>query len=265
MSVRRALAKSKNSVSIQVLQLAGVNFAQEWVTRFGFEARNHPQYLTMALGAGSVTPLEMAQGYAVFATGGLQVTPYLIERITDNAGKVLYEAPKATADESKRVIPERNAFITNSLLQEITRSGTAARAQATLKRTDLYGKTGTTNDAVDAWFVGFHPSLVVATWVGYDKPRNLGSRETGGGLSLPIWIQYMQTALQGVPEMEYRVPPGVISAGGDWYYQEFGPGNGVRSLGVALSADENTEGAPAPEPTSASESEKSNILEMFRE
>jgi penicillin-binding protein 1A len=265
MSVRRALAKSKNSVSIQVLQLAGVNFAQEWVTHFGFEARNHPPYLTMALGAGSVTPLEMAQGYAVFATGGLQITPYLIERITDNAGKVLYEAPKATADESKRVIPERNAFITNSLLQEITRSGTAARAQATLKRTDLYGKTGTTNDAVDAWFVGFHPSLVVATWVGYDKPRNLGSRETGGGLSLPIWIQYMQTALQGVPEMEYRVPPGVISAGGDWYYQEFGPGNGVRSLGVARSADENTEGAPAPEPTSASESEKSNILEMFRE
>jgi penicillin-binding protein 1A len=265
MSVRRALAKSKNSVSIQVLQLAGVNFAQDWVTRFGFEARNHPPYLTMALGAGSVTPLEMAQGYAVFATGGLQITPYLIERITDNAGKVLYEAPKATADESKRVIPERNAFITNSLLQEITRSGTAARAQATLKRTDLYGKTGTTNDAVDAWFVGFHPSLVAATWVGYDKPRNLGSRETGGGLSLPIWIQYMQTALQGVPEMEYRVPPGVISAGGDWYYQEFGPGNGVRSLGVAHSAEENTEGAPAPEPTSASESEKSNILEMFRE
>ena len=263
MSVRRALAKSKNSVSIQVLQLAGVNFAQDWVTRFGFEAKNHPPYLTMALGAGSVTPLEMAQGYAVFASGGLQVTPHVIERITDHAGKVLYQAPNTEPNEAQRVIPARNAFITNSLLQEITRSGTAARAQATLQRSDLYGKTGTTNDAMDAWFVGFHPSLVVATWVGYDKPRNLGSRETGGGLSLPIWIQYMQTALQGVPEVEYSPPPGVISAGGDWYYQEFGPGQGVRSLGgsAAPSAEEaSTEGAlPTP-----SEPEKSNILEMFR-
>lgn len=260
MSVRRALAKSKNSVSIQVLQLAGVQFAQDWVTKFGFEAKNHPPYLTMALGAGSVTPLEMAQGYAVFATGGLQVTPYLVEQITDHAGRVLYQAPKTPVDESKRVIPARNAYIMNSLLQEITRSGTAARAQGTLKRPDLYGKTGTTNDAMDAWFVGFQPSLVTATWVGYDQPRNLGSRETGGGLALPIWIQYMQTALQGVPEAEYTVPEGVISAGGDWYYQEFGPGSGVRSLGTGGSGGDNAESGTAP----SEETEKKNILEMFR-
>lgn len=258
MSVRRALAKSKNSVSIQVLQLAGVQFAQDWVTHFGFEAKDHPPYLTMALGAGSVTPLEMAQGYAVFATGGLQVTPYLIEQITDHAGHVLYQAPKTPVDETKRVIPERNAFIMNSLLQEITRSGTAARAQSTLKRTDLYGKTGTTNDAMDAWFVGFQPSLVVATWVGYDQPRNLGSRETGGGLALPIWIQYMQTALQGVAETEYAVPPGVISAGGDWFYQEFGPGNGLSALGAIGDNAQATE-QPTAEPDS-----KSTILDMFR-
>lgn len=260
MSVRRALAKSKNSVSIQVLQLAGVQFAQDWVTKFGFEAKNHPPYLTMALGAGSVTPLEMAQGYAVFATGGLQVTPYLVEQITDHAGRVLYQAPKTPVDESKRVIPARNAYIMNSLLQEITRSGTAARAQGTLKRPDLYGKTGTTNDAMDAWFVGFQPSLVTATWVGYDQPRNLGSRETGGGLALPIWIQYMQTALQGVPEAEYTVPEGVISAGGDWYYQEFGPGSGVRSLGTGRSGGDSAESGTAP----SEETEKKNILEMFR-
>jgi penicillin-binding protein 1A len=260
MSVRRALAKSKNSVSIQVLQLAGVQFAQDWVTKFGFEAKNHPPYLTMALGAGSVTPLEMAQGYAVFATGGLQVTPYLVEQITDHAGRVLYQAPKTPVDESKRVIPARNAYIMNSLLQEITRSGTAARAQGTLKRPDLYGKTGTTNDAMDAWFVGFQPSLVTTTWVGYDQPRNLGSRETGGGLALPIWIQYMQTALQGVPEAEYTVPVGVISAGGDWYYQEFGPGSGVRSLGTGGSGSDSAESGTAP----SEETEKKNILEMFR-
>ncbi len=268
MSVRRALAKSKNSVSIQVLQLAGVQFAQDWVTKFGFEAKNHPAYLTMALGAGSVTPLEMAQGYAVFASGGLQVTPRVIERITDHAGKLLYEAPSAAPDESKRVIPARNAFIINSLLQEITRSGTAARAQATLKRPDLYGKTGTTNDAMDAWFVGFQPSLVVATWVGYDKPRNLGSRETGGGLSLPIWIQYMQTALRNVPVADYTPPPGVISAGGDWYYQEFGPEHGVRSLGVSNSDSEgNSNGLPADaDPTSApvAAPDKNQILDLFR-
>lgn len=262
MSVRRALARSKNSVSIQVLQLAGVGFTQDWVTRFGFEAKNHPPFLTMALGAGSVTPLEMAQGYAVFASGGLQVTPYLIERITDNTGRVLYQAPKTEPHEGQRTIPARNAFITNSLMQEITRSGTAARAQATLKRPDLYGKTGTTNDSHDAWFVGFQPSLVVATWVGYDKPRNLGSRETGGGLSLPIWIQYMQSALQGVPVMEYTPPAGVISAGGDWYYQEYGPGRGVRSIGVPQTTDAGTEGSGAP--SAPTEADRSSILDMFR-
>ena len=263
MSIRRALAKSKNSVSIQVLQLAGVRFAQDWVTKFGFEAKNHPPYLTMALGAGSVTPLEMAQGYAVFATGGLQVTPYLIEQITDHAGRPLYQAPQTPIDESKRVIPARNAFLMNSLMQEITRSGTAARAQSTLKRSDLYGKTGTTNDAMDAWFVGFQPSLVVSTWVGYDQPRNLGSRETGGGLALPIWIQYMQTALQDVPVGEYSPPEGVISASGDWYYQEFGPGRGVRSLGVSSSASSSTD-SEAPVTAPAGETEKADILDMFR-
>lgn len=232
MSVRRALAKSKNMVSIRVLQLVGTQSAQAWVTRFGFEAARHPPYLTMALGAGSVTPMQMATGYAVFANGGYRIDPSLITQVTDHKGRILFSAPPHVPTEEQRVIEPRNAFVMNSLLQEITRSGTAARAQATLKRPDLYGKTGTTNDAVDAWFVGFQPTLVAAAWVGYDTPRNLGSRETGGGLSLPIWIDFMKEALKGVPQAQYEPPAGVLNLGGDWYYEEYGPGQGVASLGL---------------------------------
>ncbi len=232
MSVRRALAKSKNMVSIRVLQLVGTQSAQQWVGRFGFDVDKHPPYLTMALGAGSVTPMQMAVGYGVFANGGYRVSPTLITRVADHKGKLIYEAPEPALTEAQRAIEPRNAFIMNSLLQEITRSGTAARAQATLKRSDLFGKTGTTNDSVDAWFVGYQPTLVAAAWVGYDTPRNLGSRETGGGLSLPIWISFMSQALKDVPLAPYAPPPGVINVGGEWYFEEFGPGNGVHGLGL---------------------------------
>ncbi|MFP5466543.1 MAG: penicillin-binding protein 1A [Gammaproteobacteria bacterium] len=273
MSVRRALAKSKNMVSIRVLQLVGTQSAQEWVTRFGFEADKHPPYLTMALGAGSVTPLQMVAGYSVFANGGHHVTPQLITRVHETRGKLLYQAPETVLDESRRVIEERNAFLMNNLLQEITRSGTAARAQATLKRPDLYGKTGTTNDSMDAWFVGYQPTVAAAAWVGYDTPRNLGSRETGGGLSLPIWIDYMSVALKNVPVSEYTPPSGVINAGGEWYYEEYGPGNGVRGLGLndpwpgaggkgeAGSPDEGTTGGSKPAEDSA---DRRSILDLFR-
>jgi len=262
MSVRGALAKSKNMVSIRVLEMVGTQSAQEWVTRFGFEAERHPPYLTMALGAGSVTPMQMATGYAVFANGGYRVAPYLITRITDDKGKALLEVPPSAPDEANRAIEPRNAFIMSQLLQEITRSGTAARAQGTLKRPDLYGKTGTTNDAVDAWFVGFQPTLVAATWVGYDNPRNLGSRETGGGLALPIWISFMGDALKGVPVEPIGAPAGVIQAGGEWYYEEFGPGHGVASLGLNDPTPENGEhgnGAPVIAPQ-----DRRSILDLFR-
>jgi penicillin-binding protein 1A len=232
MSVRRALAKSKNMVSIRVLQLVGPQSAQSWVGRFGFQPERHPAYLTMALGAGSVTPLQMAVGYGVFANGGHRVAPGLITRVVEQKGRVLYERQASNTPPPPRVISERNAFVMSSLLQEITRSGTAARAQATLKRPDLYGKTGTTNDSVDAWFVGYHPSRVAAAWVGYDTPRNLGSRETGGGLSLPIWIDYMKTALDAAPVVSYVAPEGVIRVGGDWYFEEYGPNTGVQALGL---------------------------------
>lgn len=273
MSVRRALAKSKNMVSIRVLQLVGAQNAQDWITRFGFDADKHPPYLTMALGAGTVTPLQMVTGYSVFANGGYRVAPEIIMRVTESRGKPLYEAPAVALDESRRAIDARNAFLMSSLLQEITRSGTAARAQATLKRPDLYGKTGTTNDSMDAWFVGYQPTVAAAAWVGYDTPRNLGSRETGGGLSLPIWIAYMAEALKGVPVADYTPPSGVINVGGEWYFEEYGPGHGVRGLGLRdplpggdsqgeTSAESTGEaGSEAPAMDSA---DRRGILDLFR-
>ncbi|MGL4188111.1 MAG: penicillin-binding protein 1A [Sphaerotilus sulfidivorans] len=253
MSMRRALAKSKNMVSIRILKSIGPSYAQQWVTKFGFEADKHPAYLTMALGAGSVTPMEMADAYAVFANSGMRVDPVLITRITDARGQVIAQArAPAGHDERLRVIPERNAFMTNSLLQEITRSGTAASAQARLKRPDLYGKTGTTNDSQDAWFTGFSSSRVAVVWIGYDKPRSLGARETGGGLALPVWIDYMGHALRGAPVVEYTPPDGVTQVGSEWYYTENAQGGGVRSLGL-------DEGPPR-----TGEEERKGILDLFR-
>jgi len=254
MPLRRALAKSKNMVSIRVLQSVGVHEAQQWVTRFGFEAERHPPYLTMALGAGSVTPMQMAQAYAVFANGGYRVDPQLITRITDSRGRVLVEAPTQALDETVRAIEPRNAFLMSSLLQEVTRSGTAAKAQAQLKRSDLYGKTGTTNDSMDAWFAGYQPSRVAVVWVGYDTPRKLGDKETGGGLALPIWIDYMGPALQGVPVQELAPPEGVVNLGGEWYYEEYTPRTGVERL----------QDGDKPVPAAPAASEKNSILELFK-
>lgn len=252
MPLHTALAKSKNMVSIRILQAVGTQQAQDWVTRFGFEAEKHPAYLTMALGAGSVTPMQMATGYAVFANGGYRVNPWLITRITDQKGKALVESQPPLPNESVRAIDARNAFVMNRLLQEIARSGTAARAQATLKRPDLYGKTGTTNDSIDTWFAGFHPTLAAVVWMGYDNPRSLGDRETGGGLSLPVWISFMDTALKGVPVMEPSAPEGLVNVGGEWYYEEYARGGGgVSSLG--LSGLENGTGEPrVPRPAGSS-------------
>jgi penicillin-binding protein 1A len=270
MSIRRALAKSKNMVSIRVLQLVGTQSAQSWVARFGFDAAKHPPYLTMALGAGSVTPMQMAVGYAAFANGGFRVSPALITRVIEHRGKVLFEASPVELAESQRAIDTRNAFLMSSLLQEITRTGTAARAQAMLKRPDLYGKTGTTNDSVDAWFVGYHPTVVAATWVGHDTPRNLGSRETGGGLSLPIWIDYMSEALKGVPVAEYAAPPGVINVGGEWYYEEYGPGSGVRGLGLndpwpgAAAGNPPVPGSDGVVTRPVEPEDRRNILDLFK-
>jgi penicillin-binding protein 1A len=211
MRLRTALAHSKNMVSIRVLQSIGTQYAQDFIKRFGFDAARHPPYLTMALGAGSVTPWQMARAYAVFANGGYLVDPYLIERIVDDRGNLLAQAQPARAgDESLRVIDIRNAFIMNSLLQDVVRYGTGARAKA-LGRNDLSGKTGTTNDNVDAWFAGYQPTLVTIAWIGFDQPKKLGRNETGARAALPIWMGYMGDVLKGVPEMGADPPEGVVT------------------------------------------------------
>ena len=264
MSMRTGLAKSKNMVSIRILQAIGTQYARDWVTRFGFDEEKHLPYLTMALGAGSVTPMQMATAYSVFANGGYRVNPWLISKVAEQRGKVLSETRPVPPGEAMRAIDPRNAFVMTNLLQEVTRSGTAARAQATLKRPDLYGKTGTTNDYMDAWFAGFQPGIAAVTWIGYDTPRKMGNsaQETGGGLSLPVWIAYMEHALKGVPVSQYAAPEGVVNVGGEWYYDEFSRGAGVTSLGL-----DDKPGAPhgtgdhQPLPVA---DEKRKILDLFR-
>jgi penicillin-binding protein 1A len=212
MRLRTALVKSKNMVSIRVLDAVGVKYAQDYITRFGFDAERHPPYLTMALGSGTVTPWQMARAYAVFANGGYLVQPYFIHKIVDDRGNPLGVArPQRAGDESLRVIDTRNAFIMDSLMQDVARVGTAART-ASLGRKDVAGKTGTTNEFIDAWFAGYLPSLVGVSWVGYDQPRSLGRNQTGGLVALPIWVGYMEKVQKAVPEMQRIVPDGVVTA-----------------------------------------------------
>ena len=254
MTLRKGLAKSKNMISIRILQAVGTRNSQEWVTKFGFDEDKHPAYLTMALGAGSVTPMQMATGYSVFANGGMRVQPHMITRVTDHKGKILVDSPPQMVNEANRAITPRNAFVMTSLLQEVTRSGTAAKARVALKRDDIYGKTGTTNDSMDAWFAGYHRNLAAVVWIGYDTPRKLGDRETGGGLSLPVWISFMESALKNMPVMDPIAPEGVLYVNGDWYFEEYAKGSGVTSLGLG-----NEKGGSLPEPD-----EKKRILDLFR-
>ncbi|MBC7405677.1 MAG: penicillin-binding protein 1A [Cytophaga sp.] len=230
MTMRKGLTKSKNMISIRILNKVGAKYGQEYTTRFGFLPEKNPPYLTLALGAGAVTPLQMAGAYAVFANGGYKINPYLISKITDTNGKVLSQAiPDQAGNEDNRVIDERNAFLMDSMLKDVVRFGTATKALI-LKRPDIAGKTGTTNDSFDAWFAGYQSKLVGIAWIGYDQPRNLGNKETGGGLALPIWIGYMQKALKEIPIEERPIPNGIIQAEGDFFYAENPPGSAIRVL-----------------------------------
>ena len=210
--LRTALAKSKNLVSVRILQAITPQYAQDYITRFGFDPSHHPPYLTMALGAGTATPLQMAAGFAVFANGGYRITPYYIERILDERGNLLAQAkPERAGEGAQRVIDARNAFIMTTLMQDVISQGTGVRAME-LKRRDLAGKTGTTNENVDAWFVGFQPTLEAVVWIGFDQPHSLGEHETGAVAALPIWMAYMGKVLKGVPEAKFSIPEGVITA-----------------------------------------------------
>jgi len=209
--MRTALTRSKNLVSIRILQAITPQYAQDYISRFGFDPKQHPPYLTMALGAGSTTPLEMVMGYSVFANGGFRVTPYFIERIEDAQGEILGKAnPIQVGKGAERVIDSRNAFIMANMMQDVIRGGTGARAMA-LGRVDLAGKTGTTNEQLDAWFAGFQRNLATVVWIGYDIPRTLGDHETGAVAALPIWMSYMGTVLKGQPEELWVAPQGVVA------------------------------------------------------
>lgn len=231
-TVREALTRSKNLVTIRLVQLLGAPAMREWTARFGFDAQRQPDNLTLALGTGATTPLQLASAYGVLANGGYLLPSTMIKRIANSKGEVIFEAPAQVLNESLRVTSERNTFITNSLLQEVTRAGTAARAQTTLKRPDLYGKTGTTNEVVDAWFAGFQPGLVAVVWLGHDDPRSLGSHASGASLALPAWIEFMATALKDVPVRELSPPEGVLKIDGNWRYAEWALGGGIASLGL---------------------------------
>jgi penicillin-binding protein 1A len=282
MPMRVALEKSKNLVSIRILSYIGTKYAQDYVTeRFGFDADKTPPYLPMALGAGLVTPLQSATGYSVFANGGYRVNPYLIAEVDDARGQPISKAqPIVAGRDAPRTISAANAYVMNSLLHSVATSGTGAGTNV-LRRADLSGKTGTTNDAKDGWFAGYQPSLVAVAWMGYDQPRSLGSREFGAQLALPIWVEYMSRALRGVPQEAMPMPDGVTTVNGELYFADMTPGNGfVASIGVdsgtALAGQSGASDAlgsigpaglsapPAP-PPGVSPQEKNQILNLFQD
>ncbi len=255
-SVRQGLARSRNTVSVRLIQKIGVQYAHDYMMKFGFDPKTNPPVYALALGAGGASPLQMATAYSTFANGGVRVKPYVISRITDQRGAEVYINKPPKPDEQDQVIDPRNAFIMANLLREPIRSGTATRAQA-LKRQDIAGKTGTTNDAVDAWFAGFTPNLVAVTWLGFSTPKSLGERETGGGAALPIWLNFMSAALKGVPQGTLKRPDGLsaVRIGGspkafepgqeppadgkqameggymEYFYSEYPSGSGITYIG----------------------------------
>ncbi|WP_300086925.1 penicillin-binding protein 1A [uncultured Nitrosomonas sp.] len=226
--MRTALTHSKNLAAIRILQAIGPAYAQDYATRFGFDQKHHPAVLPMALGAGSATPMQMAIGYATFANGGYHIHPYFIDRIEDEKGKVIEQARFVTANQNaKQVIDPRNAFLMTSMMQDVIQRGTAARARV-LGRNDIAGKTGTTSNAVDAWFCGYQKNLVAVTWMGFDEPKTMGNKETGGQAALPIWIDYMATALKSIPVAKITPPNGIVIA-------KIDPETGMRDMFGTLS------------------------------
>ena len=266
--LREALIKSRNLVSIRILQSIGLRFATSYIQRFGFERENMPYDLSLALGSGTYSPLQIARGYAVFSNGGYLIDPYIIDRVDSGSGETIYQsrprtvcqgceaedlaeraaAEKALAEQPEpsdeatstaavtetatasgieveavdeviedagpryapRVITAQNAYIMRSIMREVVQRGTAVRAKA-LGRKDIAGKTGTTNDQVDAWFSGYNDQVVATAWVGFDNQRHMGRRETGGRAALPMWIDFMRVALDGMPENLQEQPEGLVT------------------------------------------------------
>ncbi|MBQ9259757.1 MAG: penicillin-binding protein 1A [Neisseriaceae bacterium] len=222
MTMHDALVWSKNIISVRIMMAIGVPYTHNYVQRFGFTAKSQPNNLTMTLGTGSVTPLEMARAYAVFGNGGYRVTPYLIDKIYDSNGNLLAQTePLKAGETAPQVIDARNAFIMTQMMKDVVKRGTAAKATAGMKRNDIAGKTGTTNDSKDVWFVGYTPALSTAVYIGYDKPKTISKKATGGTTAAPLWADYMQYALKKIPVAKETLPENIVEREGRYFYQEY--------------------------------------------
>lgn len=239
-TLREGLTKSKNMVSVRILMSIGIPYAQQYIQRFGFNTADHPAGLSMSLGTGLSTPLQVAEGYAVFANGGYKVSSYVIDKIYDSSNNLRAQMkPQVAGETAPQVIDPRNAYIMYKLMQDVIRRGTATRANA-LGRSDIAGKTGTTNDNKDAWFVGFNPQTVTAVYVGFDKPASMGKAGYGGTIALPVWINYMRHALKGTPSKGMEVPSGMVNRGGEYFLKE------QQSTNPKLSLDNRASGPVNP-------------------
>lgn len=231
-TVRDALAESRNLPAIRTLQAIGIPYAIDFAGKFGFSTKRLPPYLPLALGTGTTSPLRLAAAYGVFANQGHRIEPYLIEKITDGDGNVLFSAESNDDAASTRVISERNAFVMNSLLQSVVDEGTGTGIKRYLRRDDVAGKTGTTNDSVDGWFAGYAGQVVTVAWMGFDDNRTLGRHEFGATTALPIWAAYMEGRLAGVPDAGFAAPPQLAKFNNDWAYAENADGtHGIAALG----------------------------------
>lgn len=217
-TARRGLVRSKNVVAVNLMQAAGVEYVQQFATRFGFSEELNPPSLPLALGAGAITPLQLTQAYAVFANGGILVQPRLINEVSERSGRVLYAAGPQLPPQA-RIISPRNAYVIDSMLRDVVQSGTARAANA-LGRKDTAGKTGTSNNARDVWFAGYSSGVASVVWIGYDQHRSLGA-STGGSLALPVWKQYMETAIEHRSESTRDLPSGLVLTDNDFVYSEY--------------------------------------------
>lgn len=245
-SLRQALTFSRNLITVKILNDITPQYAINYLTKFGFAESQFQPYLTMGLGANEVTPLQMAQAYSVFANGGYKVEPYFITKITDAEDKVLAETKPASVHSQSPIISPRNAFIMDSILRDVAKYGTGARAYRALQRSDIAGKTGTTNDSKDVWFDGYAPNLATVVWVGYDQPKSLG-RQYGATLALPIWVDFMKSALVNIPQTRLSMPDGITAVpeatwrGDTEYYYSDGPIGDVEASGAVGESNADAE------------------------
>jgi penicillin-binding protein 1A len=290
--LRVALTNSRNLVSIRVLRSIGIGYTTEYLERFGFVRAKLPRDLSLSLGSGSLTPLELTRGYTVFANGGFLVEPYFIERVEDAAGTVIYQAdplqacPECETEADSATVPEptttdvavetrtpntaprtldpRTTYISTSMMQDVIRHGTGRQALA-LGRNDLAGKTGTTNEQRDAWFTGYNHALAVTAWVGFDTPRPLGNQETGGRAALPMWVNFMAEALRDVPQQPLQQPAGLVTARIDPETGEFTSGANPNAIFEVFRSEDVTTEPPTPTTASGSTpgNDDSNLSEQL--